>query len=142
LFAFCCFAACAAALLWPKTKVLRGEWTIIVKNEHGIPLQNVTITQNWQDYGLDIHGGGEARTNKFGSVTFPPVIITKSLAFFVMRPLVTKLQFGIHASSGFAAKGWAITPNCDSSRSAGCDGASCGQTRIMSELRTSCGVPD
>lgn len=77
--------------------------TVVVSDRIGGPLEHVRVSESWNAYSYDLSGGGDARTDEQGRVSFPRRGSRHSLLFWQLRPLLTRLNYGVHASSGITA---------------------------------------
>ncbi len=77
--------------------------TVVVTDRFGEPLQHVRVSESWNAYSYDLSGGGDARTDEHGRATFPRQIVRRSLLSWQLRPILTRLNYGVHASSGITA---------------------------------------
>ena len=84
----------------PRSRVLISQWTVRVIDEDSRPVGNVRVSESWKHYSLDQHGGGDLYTDDSGRAVFPPKEMKAPLAYWFLRPVVTRIEYGVHASSG------------------------------------------
>jgi len=77
--------------------------TVIVRGKAGAPLQHVRVSESWNAYSYDLSGGADALTDQQGRVSFPRRLDCHSLLFWLFRPILTRLNYGVHSSSGVTA---------------------------------------
>jgi hypothetical protein len=84
----------------PMSRVLISQWTVQVIDQDSQPVQKVRVSESWDNYSLDEHGGGDLYTDAGGRVVFRPKEMRAPLAYWIFRPVVTRIEYGVHASSG------------------------------------------
>ena len=75
--------------------------TVTGKEGHAIP--NIRVSESWNAYSYDLSGGLDLQTDADGKAYFPGQSSTQSLLFWYFRPALTRLNYGVHASSGISA---------------------------------------
>ncbi|SRR5258708_14442307 len=74
-----------------------------VTGKEGHPVANIRVSEGWNAYSYDLSGGLDLQTNADGNAYFPEQTSTHSLLIWYLSPLVTRLNYGVHASSGSSA---------------------------------------
>ena len=77
--------------------------TVIVTNRSGQPAEGVRVSEIWNAYSYDLSEGDESWTNEQGRAFFPKRSVRRVQFFWLLRPFLTKLYYGVHASSGIGA---------------------------------------
>ena len=94
----CALLVTVAAVPW--SRVLISQWTVRVIDQDSRPVAKVRISEIWNNYSLDRSGGGDLFTDDSGTVVFPSEQLRAPLAYWFLKPLTTRLEYGVHASSG------------------------------------------
>jgi hypothetical protein len=77
------------------------EWEVIVVDEHGRPVEGMTVRETWQNYSVEAAGHETDRqTDAKGHVTFPARKAEYSLLSQVAGTLSALVHFNVHASYG------------------------------------------
>jgi len=77
--------------------------TVIVRASNGEPAQSVRVSETWNAYSYDMYGGGDSLTDDQGRVFFPKRSARRSQSYWLLRPILTQLYYGVHAGSGIDA---------------------------------------
>jgi hypothetical protein len=98
-------SVCIVAIFasWRTTKVFVNGSTVKVTGATGHPLANLRVSESWDAYSYDLEGGLDMRTDANGIATFPAQSSTHSVLFWALRPVYTRLNYGVHASTGITA---------------------------------------
>jgi hypothetical protein len=90
-------------LLWllvPKTEIVSPDWTVLITDKEGHPLQGASVTVFSQQYTVEAHDHEETRiTGDDGVVSFKQRKI-HSTGFMRLLGVVRNLDQGVHASFG------------------------------------------
>jgi len=86
-----------------KRRMFVSECSVTVIGESGRPVENVRVSELWNAYSYDLSGGQDLKTDRFGRAVFPRQEATRSLMFWCVRPLTTRLSYGAHSSVGTSA---------------------------------------
>ena len=84
-------------------RVFMEECTVVVLDANGLPVKGIRVTESWDSYSYELHGGGDIFSDEQGRVTFPKGAARHSLLFWQLRPVLTQLNYGVHASFGTSA---------------------------------------
>jgi hypothetical protein len=76
---------------------------VSVRDMGGRPAQDVRVSESWDAYSYDLSGGDDIQTDDRGSVYFPRRYARHSLFFWIFRPVLTQIYYGVHASFGTSA---------------------------------------
>jgi hypothetical protein len=77
--------------------------TVKVTGKGGRPIANIRISENWNAYSYDLAGGQDAQTAASGYASFPAQFSKHSVLFWSLSPILTRFNYGAHASSGITA---------------------------------------
>lgn len=88
--------------LYPFQSTTLPEWNLRVVDDAGVPVQEINVTEHWQDYMLEAEGHEEVRTtNQDGRVSFGQRNLRASLT----RRLLARInKFGKHQPEGRAIR--------------------------------------
>jgi hypothetical protein len=82
-----------------KERTFVASCTVTVQDANGHPVKRIRISENWDAYSYDLSGGEDTWTDENGRASFPRRSGKHSLLFWQFRPVLTHLDYGIHASS-------------------------------------------
>jgi hypothetical protein len=77
-----------------------AECTVVVKDESGLPAPQIRVTEDWYADSFEFKGGDDILSDSHGRVSFPRGTARHSLLFWLLRPVLTQLYYGVHASLG------------------------------------------
>jgi hypothetical protein len=80
-----------------------AECSVTVTGKDSQALANMRVSEIWNAYSYDLSGGQEVLSDAHGKVIFPSQSATHSLLFWYLSPILTRLNYGVHASSGTSA---------------------------------------
>ena len=66
-----CIIAIGLAAAIPVEKVLMAEWKVRVVDDHRKPVRGIQVSESWDNFTLDLRGGGELYSDADGIVVFP-----------------------------------------------------------------------
>ena len=78
--------------------------SVTVTRKDGRPAANVRVSESWNAYSYDLSGGQDIQTDAQGKAFFPPQLATHSVLFWSVGPVLTRLNYGVHASSGITSR--------------------------------------
>src|SRR5579883_2797754 len=89
----------SALALIPKRSVFVAPWRVRILDRNAMPVANVRVSQSWDNYSLDLHGGADLYTGADGEVFFQSAQKKAPLVYWLLRPAITKFEYGAHAST-------------------------------------------
>ncbi len=89
--------------LWSRKRVFVAPCNVSLIYADGRPAKDMRVSESWDAYAYDLSGGADIQTNGTGQAFFPEQSATHSLLFWSLKPLLTRLNYGVHASSGITA---------------------------------------
>lgn len=112
---------------WTTTKEFVAPCTVWVTGKAGSPQPNIRVSEHWDAYSYDLSGGMETLTNGDGIATFPEQSSKHSVLFWIASPVLTRLNYGVHASTGVVASINVPEPTADDGKvgSLTCTNADC-----------------
>lgn len=72
-------------------------------DENQAPISGIRITEMWNNYSFHLFGGADVYTDADGVANFPKAERTAPVFYWVLRAIWTKVDQGVHASSGTIA---------------------------------------
>ena len=87
----------------PLQKTFVAECSVSLVNGKDEPVPGIRISEIWDAYSYDFQGGSDQVTDKYGQVHFPAQVQAHSVLYWATRAVLTKLNYGVHASSGTTA---------------------------------------
>ena len=84
----------------PVARPTLAEWTVRVVDERGVGVADLLVTESWSDFELNERGRREGRTDKTGTVVFPPLRRWRPIAYLGVLHLSRPLD--VHRGRGFA----------------------------------------
>jgi hypothetical protein len=93
--------AVLAYWLFPVSSLAAPEWEVTVVDEHGKPVEGMTVRETWQNYSVEAAGHETDRqTDTNGHATFPAHKTEYSLLSQVSGKLSALIHFNVHGSYG------------------------------------------
>jgi hypothetical protein len=93
--------AVLAYWLFPVSSLAAPQWEVTVVDEHGKPVEGMTVRETWQNYSVEATGHETDRqTDANGHATFPAHKTEYSLLSQVAGTLSALMHFNVHASYG------------------------------------------
>ena len=87
--------------LFPISSLAAPEWEVTVVDEHGKPVEGMTVRETWQNYSVEATGHeADGQTDANGHVTFSAHKSEYSLLSQVVGTLSALMHFNVHASYG------------------------------------------
>jgi hypothetical protein len=94
----------AFLLFYPFTITVAPDWSVRVVDEHGAPLGDVTVLEDWVQYSLESRSHEEEKiTGADGVIHFPIRTMRASYAYRIGGCLSNFGQTGVHTSCGASA---------------------------------------
>jgi hypothetical protein len=88
-------------------------------------VEHIRVSESWNAYSFDLSGGSDSWTNGNGEASFRRQIERHSLLFWQLRPVVTRLNYGVHASSGIDAHIGVSEPGRQNTSGFSCSDSEC-----------------
>jgi hypothetical protein len=93
--------AVLAYWLFPVSSLAAPQWEVTVVDEHGKPVEGMTVRETWQNYSVEATGHETDRqTDANGHATFPAHKTEYSLLSQVAGTLSALMHFNVHDSYG------------------------------------------
>jgi hypothetical protein len=90
-----------AQWLFPVSSLAAPEWEVTVVDEHGSPIEGMTVRRTWQNYSVEATGHEmDRQTDANGNTTFPAQKTEYSMLSQVAGTLSALIHFNVHASYG------------------------------------------
>ena len=121
--------------LVPTRKTLIADWAVKVTDEMNNPIPGIRVSENWQNYTLSLSGGSDLFTNAEGTAVFASRERRAPVSYWLARTLLTKLTYGVHASSGVVGTVRISDPHLPAPAGANCANSACTASMITSQLR-------
>jgi len=96
------------------------DWEITVVDEHGRPVEGMTVRETWQNYSVEATGHEmDRQTDANGHATFPAHETEYSRLSQVAGTLSALIHFNVHASYGPRASVFAFGKNLEGTATTG-----------------------
>lgn len=87
--------------LFPASRLAAPRWEVLVIDEHGKPVEGITVRESWENYSVEREGHETDRqTDANGNATFP----AQNSVYSVLRQIVgtasALVHFNVHGSYG------------------------------------------
>ncbi len=106
--------------LFPVSSLAAPAWEVTVVDEHGKPVEGVTVRETWQNYSVEATGHEmDRQTDASGHATFPAHKTEYSLLSQVVGTLSALIHFNVHASYGPHASVFAFGKHLEGTASTG-----------------------
>jgi len=106
--------------LFTVSSLAAPEWEVTVVDEHGKPVEGMTVRETWQNYSVEATGHEmDRQTDANGHATFPAHKTEYSLLSQVAGTLTALIHFNIHASYGPHASVFAFGKNLEGTATTG-----------------------
>src|ERR1700730_5254270 len=87
--------------LFPISSLAAPEWEVTVVDDHGRPVEGMTVRETWQNYSVEATGHEmDRQTDARGLATFPAHKSEYLLLSQVAGTLSAIIHFNVHASYG------------------------------------------
>ena len=87
--------------LFPVSLLAAPAWEVTVVDDHGKPVEGMTVRETWQNYSVEAAGHeADRQTDTDGHATFPAQKTEYSLSRQVAATLSALMHFNVHASYG------------------------------------------
>ena len=80
-----------------------AQCSVTVVDKQGHPISGIRVSEEWHAYSYDLDGGDDIITTEGGKVDFPARSFKRPLMYWYVRPILTKVNYGAHASFGVGA---------------------------------------
>ena len=129
------------AIQW--RRIVMADCTVRVIAADGNPVGDIRVSESWYALSYGLRGGGDLRTNSAGVVHFDSKVEEHSLLFWALRPLVTLMDLGVHASFGSYANVHISEPGFTPgpTQSFSCAEKECTEHPLLLEFRVAQRVP-
>jgi hypothetical protein len=93
--------AVLAYWLFPVSSLAAPEWEVTVVDEHGKPVEGMTVRETWQNYSVEgIGHETDLQTGANGRATFPAHKTEYSVQGQLLGTLSALIHFNVHGSYG------------------------------------------
>lgn len=121
-------------------RTLVEEWRVTVLDELQKPVKGIRVSQSCDDYTIGWSAGGDSYTDALGRVTFPRRSLNVTRFYWALAPVVTRLKYGVHASTGVFAIVSVSDPRHFDSHASQCSDNGCSRQPMHSLIRVKPGV--
>jgi hypothetical protein len=103
---------------------------VVVRDRSGQAAQGVRVSESWDAYSYELSGGGDLWTDESGQVYFPKGAGRHTMLFWLLRPIVNRLYYGVHAGYGIYANIHISQPGEQNPNGFSCSGKKCSEHPI------------
>ena len=90
-----------ALWLFPSSSLAAPYWEVVVVDEHGKPVEGMTVRETWQNYSVEMEGHeADRQTDASGRATFPAQKAEYSLLRQISGTILALVRLNVHASYG------------------------------------------
>jgi len=122
-------------LLTPMERKFVESITVILRHDNGRPAEGIRVSEDWNAYSYNLRGGGDLITDERGQVSFPSVVARHNLLFWLVGPILTRIKYGVHSSSGISAHILISDPSVGPVNGFSCVGSQCSESPIALNRR-------
>jgi hypothetical protein len=88
-----------ALWLFPSSSLAVPYWDVVVVDEHGKPVEGVTVRETWQNYSVEMEGHeADRKTDTNGHATFPAQKAEYSLLRQIAGTIFALVRLNVHSS--------------------------------------------
>ncbi len=106
--------------LFPVSWLAAPRWEVVVVDEHGKPVEGMTVRETWQNYSVEMEGReADLQTDANGHASFPARNSEHSVLSQMAGTISALVHFNVHASYGPHATVFAFGKGLEGSATTG-----------------------